>query len=153
MRVMASTNRTAGYALVSLSDGVAQVHHPAEYMAALLTSSKARQGRTAVYLSECRTMGVRVLVLDVNLSESDFVARNGAIPFGLSAIRNCRKAAWSSLITEERRKNGSLHRSRTASTRVDIAVLNKRTIRVTHQGRSVRHHRCLAQGGSEREVR
>ena len=117
----------AGYALVAYQTAWLKVHHPAEYMAALLTSSKLDKDRTAVYLSECRTMGVRVLVPDVNLSESDFVARNGAIPFGLSAIRNVGEGVVE-LITEERRKNGVFASFQDFVNRVDIAVLNKRTI-------------------------
>ncbi len=117
----------AGYALVAYQTAWLKVHHPAEYMAALLTSSKRDKDRTAVYLSECRTMGVRVLVPDVNLSESDFVARNGAIPFGLSAIRNVGEGVVE-LITEERRKNGVFASFQDFVNRVDIAVLNKRTI-------------------------
>ena len=79
----------AGYALVAYQTAWLKVHFPAEYMAALLTSSKRDKDRTAVYLSECRTMGVRVLVPDVNASESDF-APTRPIPFGLSAIRTWR---------------------------------------------------------------
>ena len=55
---------------------------PAEYMAALLTASKRDKDRTALYLHECRTMGIRVLVPDVNRSESDFAAVDGEITFG-----------------------------------------------------------------------
>jgi len=117
----------AGYALVAYQTAWLKVHHPAEYMAALLTSSKRDKDRTAVYLSECRTMGVRVLVPDVNASESDFVARNGSIPFGLSAIRNVGEGVVE-LVTEERRKNGVFASFQDFVDRVDPAVLNKRTI-------------------------
>jgi len=117
----------AGYALVAYQTAWLKVHYPAEYMAALLTSSKRDKDRTAVYLSECRTMGVRVLVPDVNVSESDFVARQGAVPFGLSAIRNVGEGVVE-LITEERRKNGVFASFQDFIDRVDLAVLNKRTI-------------------------
>ena len=117
----------AGYALVAYQTAWLKVHYPAEYMAALLTSSKRDKDRTAVYLSECRSMGVQVLVPDVNVSETDFTARHGSVPFGLSAIRNVGEGVVE-LITEERRKNGPYSSFQDFIERVDLSVLNKRTI-------------------------
>ncbi|HEX5630430.1 MAG TPA: DNA polymerase III subunit alpha, partial [Acidimicrobiia bacterium] len=117
----------AGYALVAYQTAWLKVHHPAEYMAALLTSSKRDKERTAVYLSECRAMGVRVLVPDVNASETDFVARDDTVLFGLSAIRNVGEGVVE-LITDERRKNGPFTSFQDFIDRVDLGVLNKRTI-------------------------
>jgi DNA polymerase-3 subunit alpha len=119
-------SHAAGYALVAYQTAWLKAHHPAEYMAALLTSAKSNKDRTAIYLNECRSMGVEVLVPDVNTSESDFVARNGAIPFGLSAIRNVGEGVVE-LITEERKKNGEFVSFQEFLDRVDLAVLNKRT--------------------------
>ncbi|MEX2418755.1 MAG: DNA polymerase III subunit alpha, partial [Acidimicrobiia bacterium] len=116
-----------GYGLIAYQTAWLKAHYPAEYMAALLTSAKRDKDRTAVYLNECRAMGVRVLVPDVNASESDFVARDGAVPFGLSAIRNVGEGVVE-LITEERRKNGLYESFQDFIDRVDLSVLNKRTI-------------------------
>src|SRR5205823_174623 len=52
-----------------------KANHPVEYLAALLTSVKDDKDKTAVYLAECRNLGVKVLVPDVNVSSSDFIAR------------------------------------------------------------------------------
>ena len=51
-----------------------KAHYPVEYLACLLTSVKGNLDKAAVYLAECRAMGIEVLVPDVNLSVSDFVA-------------------------------------------------------------------------------
>jgi DNA polymerase III subunit alpha len=120
-------SHAAGYALVAYQTAWLKAHYPAEYMAALLTSSKRDKDRTAIYLNECRAMGIRVLVPDVNRSEADFVARDGAIPFGLSAIRNVGEGVVE-MITEERRKNGPYSSFQDFVERIDLAVLNKRTI-------------------------
>ena len=98
-------SHSAAYALVAYQTAWLKAHYPAEYMAALLTASKRDKDRTALYLNECRTMGIRVLVPDVNRSESDFVAVDGDITFGLSAIRNVGEAVVE-LIVAERDKNG-----------------------------------------------
>jgi len=120
-------SHAAGYALVAYQTAWLKAHYPAEYMAALLTSVKRDKDKSAVYLNECRTMGVRVLVPDVNLSDSDFVARDGTILFGLSAIRNVGEGVVR-LITEERRKNGPYESFQDFINRVDLSVLNRRTV-------------------------
>ena len=50
---------SAGYGLVSLLDRVLQSELPREYMAALLTSVKDDKDKSAIYLNECRRMGIR----------------------------------------------------------------------------------------------
>ncbi|MCB2222922.1 MAG: DNA polymerase III subunit alpha [Actinobacteria bacterium] len=120
-------SHAAGYAIVAYQTAWLKAHYPAEYMAALLTSSKRDKDRTALYLNECRAMGVKVLVPDVNLSESDFVARDGTVAFGLSAVRNVGEAVVERIV-EERARNGPYADFRDFVDRVDLSVLNKRTI-------------------------
>jgi DNA polymerase-3 subunit alpha len=80
---------TAGYGLVSYWTGYLKANYPAEYMAALLTSVKDDKDKSALYLNECRRMGITVLPPDVNESDADFTPRgDDEIRFGLSAIRN-----------------------------------------------------------------
>ena len=57
-----------GYGIVAYQTAWLKANHPVEYLAALLTSVKDDKDKTAVYLAECRTMGIEVLVPDVNLS-------------------------------------------------------------------------------------
>ncbi len=120
-------SHAAGYALVAYQTAWLKTHYPSEYMAALLTSSKKDKDRTAQYLNECRAMGVKVLVPDVNQSESDFTARDGKVPFGLSAIRNVGEGVVARVV-EERRRNGPFVDFLDFVDRVDISVLNKRTM-------------------------
>ena len=120
-------SHSAAYALVAYQTAWLKVHHPSEYMAALLTSSKSNKDRTAIYLHECRMMGIPVLVPDVNVSETDFVGADGSISFGLSAIRNVGEAVVD-LVVVEREKNGPYESFADFVNRVDVSVLNKRTI-------------------------
>jgi DNA polymerase-3 subunit alpha len=120
-------SHAAGYALVAYQTAWLKAHFPAEYMAALLTSAKRDKDRTAMYLSECRSMGVRVLVPDVNGSESDFSAKGGTVLFGLSAVRNVGEGVVD-LIAKERRLGGRFGDFADFVGRVDLGVLNKRTI-------------------------
>ena len=138
-------SHAAGYALVAYQTAWLKAHYPAEYMAALLTSSKSNKDRTALYLNECRSMGVEVLVPDVNSSESDFIARDGRIPFGLSAIRNVGEGVVA-LITEERNKNGEYASFQDFLDRVDMSALNKRTVESLIKAGCLRLDGCPPQG-------
>jgi DNA polymerase III subunit alpha len=124
-----------GYGLVAYQTAWLKAHYPVQYLAALLTSVKDDKDKTAVYLAECRALAVKVLVPDVNVSESDFVARGpvddlpgpGSIPFGLSAVRNVGEALVG-LIVSERDKNGPFVDFYDFCERVDPIVLNKRAM-------------------------
>ncbi|MEO7836790.1 MAG: DNA polymerase III subunit alpha, partial [Acidimicrobiales bacterium] len=116
-----------GYALIAYQTAWLKANHPVEYLAALLTSVKDDKDKTAIYLSECRTLGISVLVPDVNVSASGFAARSGAIPFGLSAIRNVGEGLVERIITE-REANGPFGDFYDFCERVDPMVLNKRSI-------------------------
>jgi DNA polymerase-3 subunit alpha len=79
---------TAGYGLVSYWTAYLKANYPAEYMAALLTSVRGDKDKPAVYLAECRRMGIRVLPPDVNESAADFTPVGDDIRFGLASVRN-----------------------------------------------------------------
>src|SRR5262249_46599154 len=79
---------TAGYGLVSYWTSYLKANYPSEYMAALLTSVGDDKDKAAVYLAECRKMGITVLPPDVNSSERDFTPVGDDVRFGLGAIRN-----------------------------------------------------------------
>ena len=122
-----------GYGLVAYQTAYLKAHHPTEYLAALLTSVKHDLDKAGVYLAECRTMGVDVLVPDINVSSSDFTAivgddgGAGSIPFGLSAVRNVGEGLVA-LIVAERDENGPFADFVDFCERVDTTVLNKRTV-------------------------
>jgi DNA polymerase III subunit alpha len=79
---------TAGYGLVSYWTAYLKANYPAEYMAALLTSVAGDKDKSALYLNECRRMGITVLPPDVNASAATFTPVGGDIRFGLAAVRN-----------------------------------------------------------------
>jgi DNA polymerase-3 subunit alpha len=78
---------SAGYGLVFIGL-LMKANYPTEYMAALLTSVRDDKDKSALYLSECRRMGIKVLPPDVNESNVEYTPRGEDIRFGLAAIRN-----------------------------------------------------------------
>ena len=119
-------SHSAGYGLVAYQTAYLKAHHPAEYLAALLTATKNNKDRTALYLNECRQMGVEVLVPDVNESESDFTVRDGRIRFGLSAIRNVGEGVVEKIIGARRER--PFESFQDFVDRVDMSALNRRTV-------------------------
>ena len=79
---------SAAYGVISYWTAFLKAHYPAEYMAALLTSVGDSKDKMALYLNECRRMGIRVLAPDVNESNLYFSAVGADIRFGLGAVRN-----------------------------------------------------------------
>ena len=129
-------SHTYGYGLVTYQTAYLKANHPVEYLAALLTSVKANLDKAAVYLNDCRVHGIPVLVPDVNRSMSDFdpvvpddatAGAPGSIVFGLSAVRNVGEGLVE-LIVAERDANGPFTDFYDFCERVDLGVLNKRTI-------------------------
>jgi DNA polymerase-3 subunit alpha len=118
---------TAGYGLVAYWTGYLKANYPAEYMAALLTSVKDDKDKSAIYLSECRRMGIKVLPPDINESDSEFTPRGTDIRFGLSAVRNVGENVVASIIAT-RSSHGRFADFIDFLDSVDIGVCNKRTI-------------------------
>jgi DNA polymerase-3 subunit alpha len=131
-----------GYGLITYQTAYLKAHYPVEYMAALLTSVKSNLDKAAVYLSDARAMGIKVLTPDINRSVTDFAALDpaqvpdgvvlahgspGAITFGMSAVRNVGEGLVR-LLLDERDANGPFTSFYDFAERVPEQVLNKRTV-------------------------
>ncbi|GMA26373.1 hypothetical protein GCM10025864_41320 [Luteimicrobium album] len=118
---------SAGYGLVSYWTAFMKANYPTEYMAALLTSVRDDKDKSALYLSECRRMGITVLPPDVNSSAANFTAVGDDIRFGLTAVRNV-GANVVDAITATREEKGEFTSFTDFLDKVPAVVCNKRTI-------------------------
>ena len=118
---------SAGYGMVSYWTGYLKANYPAEYMAALLTSVRDDKDKSALYLSECRRMGSKVLPPDVNESDAEYTPRGIDIRFGLAAIRNVGEGVVAS-IKAARESKGRFTSFGDFLAKVDAQVCNKKTI-------------------------
>jgi DNA polymerase-3 subunit alpha len=118
---------SAGYGLVSYWTAYLKANYPAEYMAALLTSVRDDKDKSALYLNECRRMGIKVLPPDVNESQSDYTPLGTDIRFGLTAIRNVGEGVVASIVTN-RKVKGRYASFGDFLAKVDAQVCNKKTI-------------------------
>ena len=118
---------SAGYGMVSYWTGYLKANYPTEYMAALLTSVRDDKDKSALYLNECRRMGIKVLPPDVNESQSDYTPLGSDIRFGLTAIRNVGENVVASIVAN-RTTSGRYESFGDFLTKVDANVCNKKTI-------------------------
>ncbi len=118
---------SAGYGMVSYWTAYLKANYPTEYMAALLTSVRDDKDKSALYLNECRRMGIKVLPPDVNESQSDYTPLGNDIRFGLTAIRNVGENVVAAIVAN-RAVAGRYESFGDFLTKVDGNVCNKKTI-------------------------
>ncbi len=118
---------SAGYGVVSFWTAYLKANYPTEYMAALLTSVRDDKDKSALYLSECRRMGIKVLPPDVNESDAEYTPRGVDIRFGLAAIRNVGEGVVAS-VKAARTAKGAFASFGDFLAKVDANVCNKKTI-------------------------
>ena len=118
---------SAGYGLLSFWTAYLKANYPSEYMAALLTSVRDDKDKSALYLNECRRMGIKVLPPDVNESDSGYTPIGKDIRFGLTAIRNVGENVVASII-ENRKIKGKYVSFGEFLAKVDAHVCNKKTV-------------------------
>jgi DNA polymerase-3 subunit alpha len=118
---------SAAYGLVSYWTAYLKANHPAEYMAALLTSVRDDKDKSALYLGECRRMGITVLPPDVNTSVATYAAVGADIRFGLAAIRNVGVNVVEAVVAARAAK-GAFTCFEDFLRKVPAVVCNKRTI-------------------------
>lgn len=118
---------SAAYGVISYWTAYLKAHYPAEYMAALLTSVGDSKDKMAVYLNECRRMGIRVLAPDVNESTLYFSATGEDIRFGLGAVRNVGAAVVEG-IRQARTEKGRFTSFHDFLNKIPLPAANKRTI-------------------------
>ncbi len=117
---------SAAYGLISYWTAYLKAHYPAEYMAALLTSVGDAKDKLAVYLNECRRMGIKVLPPDVSESIRYFAAVGDDIRFGLGAVRNVGANVVDAIVAA--RKDAPFTSFHDFLSKVPVHVVNKRTI-------------------------
>ncbi|GAS96162.1 DNA polymerase III subunit alpha [Mycolicibacterium canariasense] len=118
-------SHAAGYGLVSFWTAYLKANFPAEYMAGLLTSVGDDKDKAAVYLSDCRRLGITVLPPDVNESVHNFASVGNDIRYGLGGVRNVGANVVQSIIAG-RRDKGKYTDFSDYLNKVDITACNKK---------------------------
>ena len=118
---------SAAYGVISYWTAWLKANYPVEYMAALLQSVRDDKDKSALYLAECRHMGIEVLPPDVNSSEVMFTPVGEHIRFGLGAVRNVGDKVVNAWI-EERHTAGPATDFHDFLDKAPLLMCNKRVI-------------------------
>ncbi|HLR99727.1 MAG TPA: DNA polymerase III subunit alpha [Mycolicibacillus parakoreensis] len=118
-------SHAAGYGLVSYWTAYLKANYPAEYMAGLLTSVGDDKDKAAVYLADCRRLGITVMPPDVNESGLVFNSVGNDIRYGLGAVRNVGANVVASLIAS-RTDKGKFTDFSDYLHKIDVAACNKK---------------------------
>lgn len=115
------------YAYIAYQTGYLKAHHPAEFMAAVLSRNLSDIEKVTIFMDECKRMRLPVLGPDVNESYLRFtVNKEGAVRFGMAAVKGVGEAAVEDIIKE--RKNGEFKDVFNFVERVNLRTVNKRTL-------------------------
>ncbi|MGE0639186.1 MAG: DNA polymerase III subunit alpha [Thermoanaerobaculia bacterium] len=97
-------SHSVAYAMLAYKTAYLKVHHPVEFMAAMLSSEMNVTDEVVKYVSEARDMNIRVVAPDVNSSEWYFTAAgDDAIRYGLGAIKGVGESAGEAILAARRR--------------------------------------------------
>ncbi|MBL0731345.1 MAG: DNA polymerase III subunit alpha [Desulfosarcina sp.] len=119
-------SHSAAYALIAFQTAFLKAHYPVELMAALLTSEMHNIDHVVKYIDECRSQGIKVLPPDINESNRDFIIKDGAIRFGLVAVKNVGEGAIETIC--KTREQGPFLSIFDLCERVALKKVNKRVL-------------------------
>jgi DNA polymerase III subunit alpha len=139
-------SHSVAYSVLSFQTAWLKVHHPAEYMAALLSSEIGNTDKVVQYINEARELGLEILPPDVNESGFKFtVVGEQRIRFGLGAVRNVGEGAIASII--QGREPGPYRSVPELVERIDLRLCNKRVLESLVAGGA-----CDSLGGHRKQL-
>jgi DNA polymerase-3 subunit alpha len=121
-------SHSAAYALLSYQTAYLKAHHPAEFMAAVLSADMDHTDKVVTLIKECSDMGLAVLPPDVNASRYEFAAcGERSIRYGLGAVRGVGQGAVEALMSE-RHSRGPYTSLEDLCRRLDLQKVNRRVL-------------------------
>ncbi len=119
-------SHSTAYAVIAYQTAYLKANFPAQFMAALLTSEAGDKDKIAGYISECERLKIKILPPEVNKSFERFTVEDGAIRFGLNAVKNVGGKAIRSIVAA--REEGPYESLFDFCERVELRDCNKQQI-------------------------
>jgi DNA polymerase III subunit alpha len=120
-------SHAAAYALIAYQTAYLKANYPVEYMAAIMTVYYSVSDKVALYIADCRRMGIEILPPDINESETHFtVVGEKRIRFGLAAVKNVGLGAIESIVAA--RKEKPFISMRDFVSRIDLRLCNRKVL-------------------------
>jgi DNA polymerase-3 subunit alpha len=120
-------SHAACYAVVAYQTAYLKYYYPVEFMAALMTSVIDNSSKVSEYVMVCRNMGIKILPPDINEGEAGFSVSNGAIRYGLTAIKSVGRPIIDAIVNE-RKEHGTYKSLKNFMERTINCGVNKRAI-------------------------
>jgi len=121
-------SHSVAYALLSYQTAYLKAHHPAQFMAAVLSADMDHTDKVVTLIKECSDLGLTVLSPDINTSAYGFTACGAAsIRYGLGAVRGVGRGAVEALLAE-RRTGGAFRSLEDLARRIDLQKVNRRML-------------------------
>ncbi len=120
-------SHSAGYAIISYQTAYLKANHPAEFMAALLSSEIGNFDKIPVFIVETEEMGLKVLPPDLNASSARFSPDGQAVRYGLAGIKNVGEGAAAAAVAE-RTRGGPYRGLMDFCSRVDGQTVNRKVL-------------------------
>ncbi len=120
-------SHSAAYSVVAYHTMYFKANYPAEYMAAVMSHNMSDIKKVASFIEECQKMGIPVDAPNINTARGKFVAKDGRVQYGMSAIKGVGSSAIKHIV-EEREENGLFTSVFDFASRVDLRVCNRRTL-------------------------
>ena len=125
-------SHSAAYSIVAYQTAFLKAHFPAEFLAAAMTNEIGNNDKLTVVLDEARRMGIEVLPPSINTSDVHFTVEDGAIRFGMGAIKNAGTSAIEAIV-ETREEEGPFETIFDVTKTVDLSTVGKRTLEALAQ--------------------
>ena len=120
-------SHSSAYALLAYQTAYLKANYPPHFMAALLTIESQNTEKLALYLGECRDLGISILPPDLNTSDLHFAVTESGVRFGLAAIKNVGETAMKAVL-DVRERQGRIASLVALCEDVDLRVVNKRVL-------------------------
>jgi DNA polymerase III subunit alpha len=122
----------ADYGVIAVQTAFLKTHYPVEYMTALLSVSKNATEKVALYVADCRRMGIAVEPPDVNCSDWDFTIEDhpgakSSIRFGMGAVKNVGHGPVETIL-QAHQEDGPFSNINDFARRVDLRHVGKRAL-------------------------
>ena len=114
------------YALLAYQTAYLKANYPRHFMAALLTIESQNSDKVALYLAECRELGVPVLPPDINASRLEFVVEPDGVRFGLGAVKGAGEGAIQSILAARHALEGRITSLFELTEHIDLRLVNKK---------------------------
>jgi DNA polymerase III subunit alpha len=120
-------SHAAAYAMIAYQTAYLKANYPVEFMAAIMTVYCSNSDKVALYIADCKRMGIEVLPPDINESETYFtVVSDKRIRFGLAAVKNVGLGSIESIISARQEK--PFLSLRDFGSRVDMRSCNRKVL-------------------------